>query len=156
MLFLASSFTIASTSCHSSSGSLSIRSTAANLFFTSTAYLSGMSHKLYLLSISFFFLRFSRLLQLDLYSRNKQLMIYVPQSATGIVFADFIMLRQRKVAVCGQYLGYDRNNERPLVSLQCYFECIKIDASLTCRPYLQINNHYNRHCTYSGVTLCCH
>ena len=32
------------------------------------------------------------------------------------------------------------------------FECIKIDASLICRPYLQ-NNHYNRHCAYSGVAL---
>ena len=51
-----------------------------------------------------------------------------------------------KLAVCGQYLGYDRSNEGPLVFLQ--------DASLICRPYLQ-NNHYNinRHCTYSGVTL---
>ena len=57
-----------------------------------------------------------------------------------------------KVAVCGQYLGYDRSNEGPLVFLHCCFECIKIDASLICRPYLQ-NNHYNRHCTYSGVTL---
>ena len=57
-----------------------------------------------------------------------------------------------KVAVCSQYLGYDRCNEGPLVFLHCYFECIKIDASLICRPYLQ-NNHYNRHCTYSGVTL---
>ena len=55
-----------------------------------------------------------------------------------------------KVAVCGQYLGYDRSNEGPLACLHCYFECIKIDASLICRPYLQ-NNHYNRHCTYSGV-----
>ena len=60
-----------------------------------------------------------------------------------------------KVAVCGQYLGYDRSNEGPLLFLHCYFECIKIDASLICRPYLQ-NNHYNRHCTYSGVTLFCH
>ena len=57
-----------------------------------------------------------------------------------------------KVAVCGQYLGYDRSNEGPLVFLHCYLECIPIDASLTCRPYLQ-NNHYNRHCTYSWVTL---
>ena len=57
-----------------------------------------------------------------------------------------------KVAVCGQYLGYDHSNEGPLVFLHCLFECIKIDASLICRPYLQ-NNHHNRHCTYSGVTL---
>ena len=42
-----------------------------------------------------------------------------------------------KVAVWGQYLGYDRSNEGPLVFLHCYFECIKIDASLICRPYLQ-------------------
>ena len=30
-----------------------------------------------------------------------------------------------KVAVCGQYLGYDRSNEGPLVFLHCYSECIK-------------------------------
>ena len=30
-----------------------------------------------------------------------------------------------KLAVCGQYLGYDRSNEGPLVFLHCYFECIK-------------------------------
>ena len=37
-----------------------------------------------------------------------------------------------KVAVCGQYLGYDRSNEGPLVVLPCYVVCIKIDASLIC------------------------
>ena len=37
-----------------------------------------------------------------------------------------------KVAVCGQYLGYDRSNEGPLVFLHFYFVCIKIDASLIC------------------------
>ena len=57
-----------------------------------------------------------------------------------------------KGVVCGPYLGYDRSNEGPLVFLHCNFECIKIDASLICRPYLQ-NNHYNRHCTNSGVTF---
>ena len=39
-----------------------------------------------------------------------------------------------KVAVCGQYLGYDRSNGGLLVFLNCYFECIKMDASLICRP----------------------
>ena len=39
-----------------------------------------------------------------------------------------------KVAVCGQYLGYDRSNGGLLVFLHCYFECIKMDASLICRP----------------------
>ena len=29
-----------------------------------------------------------------------------------------------KVAVCGQYLGYDRSNEGPLVFLHCYFVCL--------------------------------
>ena len=88
MLFLASSFTIASTSCHCSSGSLSIRSNDANLFFTSAAHLSGMSHKLYAGPICFLFQFFFRLLQLDLYRRNKQLMFCrgLPQSAPGIVF----------------------------------------------------------------------
>ena len=39
-----------------------------------------------------------------------------------------------KVAVCGQYFGYDRSNGGLLVFLHCYFECIQMDASLICRP----------------------
>ena len=59
MLFLASSFTIASTSCHRSSGSLYIRFNAVNLFFTRTTNLSEMSHMLYLFSVSGCFVFFS-------------------------------------------------------------------------------------------------
>ena len=35
----------------------------------------------------------------------------------------------KKIIVCGQYLGYDRGNQQPLICLHCYFVNIKIDAS---------------------------
>ena len=37
-----------------------------------------------------------------------------------------------KVTVCGDYLGYDRSNEGPLVFLPCYFVSITLHASLIC------------------------